>query len=197
MSIKTKKKRHARYKGVRLEKDAKGYKFETEGSDEPVLIVRLNEEAYDNVEAGKHKVLYCSFEEGMSSLVRLLIKMGLEIISTSKKVDVYDPIFDKAREAARNPKKSTVWKIAQTTLPSESCWESGVDDKGHYVRETQYKYGVYGCRGQDNILFFFKYWVFIFMISLTEGINFKTEIDRINNDNPSVMPLTFDTVKLA
>jgi len=35
------------------------------------------------------------------------------------------------------------------------------------------------------------------MISLTEGINFKTEIDRINNDNPSVMPLTFDTVKLA
>jgi len=105
MSIKSKRKRHARLNGVRFEKDYKGIKFEAEGSDEADIIVRVNQDAYNDLKANKIKTLYWSFEEGMSSLVRLLIKMGLEIIATSKKLDVYDPVFDKARMAARNPKK--------------------------------------------------------------------------------------------
>ena len=195
MSIKSKRKRHARLIGVRFEKNYKGMKFEAEGSDEADIIVRVNQDAYNDLKANKIKTLYWSFEEGMPSLVRLLIKMGLEIIATSKKLDVYDPVFDKARMAARNPKKSLVWKVAETLLPLRSCWESGVDDKGPYVRRTEYEYGVY--RSPDHVIFFFQYWILVFIIPLTEGGSFEDGIDLINKDNLSVTPLNIRTVKLA
>jgi hypothetical protein len=198
MSIKSKKKRHARYKGVRFAKDDQGIEFEAEGSDKASIVVHVNEEEYNDLEARRINSFYVSLGKGMPSLVRLLIKMGLEFVATSKrskKLDVYDPAFDEARRATRNPKRSSVWKIAQTFLPLGACWESGTDDKGPYVRKTEYIYGVY--RTRDQVVFCFQYWVLIFIVPLTTGGDFEAEIDRLNRKNASVAPLDVISVKLT
>jgi hypothetical protein len=196
MSIKSKRKRHARCKGIRFTKDAQGIEFEAEGSDAASIVVHVNQNEYDGLKTERINTFYVSFgDEGMRSMVRLLIKMGLEVIAASKNLNVYDPVFNEARRAARNPKKSSVWKIAQTFLPLGSNWESGVDKKGPYVRRTEYKYGVYRARG--HVLFYFQYWVLIFIIPLTKESNFEPAIDRLNEDNPSVPTLEISKIKLA
>lgn len=144
MSVKSKKKRHAHSRRVNFGKNYEGANFEAEGSDQADIIVHVNENVYNGLSSNKIDKFFIPME-GMACLTRLLIKVALEIVAISDKakgVDVYDAFFDSARHAARNPEKSTTWKIAFTVLPMGSEWEFGKDIKGEYARRTEYYYSL-------------------------------------------------------
>ncbi len=124
--------------------------------------------------------------------------MALELMAASKKskgINVYDTSFDNARNAARNPKKTTSWKIATTVLPMGSEWEFGTDDKGPYARRTEFRYSL--CRRANHLLFIFQYWLFLFIIPLADKGDFESEIKLLNKSNPKMEPLTIKIVKLT
>jgi hypothetical protein len=200
MSVKSKKKRHARSQRINFGKNCEGTAFQAEGSDETDIIVRVSKEIYDDLKSNKIDTFYIPIE-GMASLTRLLLKMALEVMVTSKKskgVEVYDTFFDSARHAARCPTKLTSWKIASTVLPMGSEWTFGKDNKGTYARQTQYQYSL--GRLANHSVFNFQYWILVFIIPLTDSAragDFEFGVDLLNKSNPLMQPLTISTVNLA
>lgn len=183
MCVKSKKKRATHFKGFR---------FEIHGTGDTPSVEFHPDKAKAAKKYGTGTLIFPN--ERMSSLTRLLLKMGLELIAIDNKINVYDPIFDKARNAARTPKKSSMWKIAETPLPTEYVWESGEDNKGAYAKRTIYAYGLYNHQGM--IVFHFQYWRYCFIIPLTDG-NLEDAIDILNKENSAVPPFRISYIKLV
>lgn len=172
----------------------KGFRFEIVGSDEGMPLVEMHPEKIKATFKNEWGTLIVPIDS-MDSLVRLLLKMGLEFVASSKKLNLYSPIFDDARKAARCPKKGSVWKIAETSMSPKDVWESGKDKQGYYEKRKIYQYSLGVCE-PDQICFYFQYWVHCFFIPLTVG-DFESTVKTLNQSNPDIQPFQIKSITLA
>lgn len=161
-----------------------GFEFKMEGSQEFSPKIYLNHEKFERIK-NQNEFITIFPEESMGSLVRLILKMGLEFLALSGKRDIYAKRFDYARKSVRIPQKNQKWKMAQTHLNSNEVSEHGVDYKGPYEKRTIYNYDLNGLKKRDLIVFNFQYWIYWFSVPLNEG-DFENYIKLINESNPDM-----------
>jgi hypothetical protein len=185
LCVETKKKRYSRFKGFR---------FEICGAEGYAPRVYFDQDKAKAVLNQGGGILIFPVE-GMGALARLLIKMGLEFIALSGKLDILNSAYDKARIAARFPKPGMCWKMAETSVKPDDVSEYGEDEQGPYQKRTLYSYHLGGY--EDGLIAFaFQYWVHYFVVPLTDG-NFKGFIDAINKINPEAKDFRIQDVVLT
>jgi hypothetical protein len=112
-----------------------GFRFEVFGQDSGESFVVFPPKKLQYVlEHGEGQMLIPI--TGLGAIARLMLKMGLECIALDQQCDIFDPIFDDARVAARAPKPNMTWPLAYGRLRLEdTVVEVQEDDEGLTIEE--------------------------------------------------------------
>lgn len=100
--------------------------------------------------------------------VRLLLKMGLELLLCKTDVNPYDSIFDNARNYARYASPGTSWEMGYALYPrrEDLSISQRVDEYGHLITHQLYQYE-FGRMFSGDFGFYFAYRQHIFACNLT------------------------------
>jgi len=132
----------------------------------------------------------------LGAITRLLLKMGLEFLTTSAGADVYSSRFDGARKAARAPDPGMRWPLAYGSLRVEDgVVEVGQDEEGPYEEELVYNYRIALSPQFDLYVFYFCYGLFTFLVPLNQG-DFQAAVRQLNGENPQDYHLSLVHVDL-
>ncbi len=184
MSIKTKKGKYSHHKGFR---------GAVKGGENGTAFILPENKIRQLIKSGKGWMIF--LDTGKEALVRLLIKIGLELIATSKKADIYSKIFDNARNAVRCPKIGSKWTFASTYLQPHDITKIEKNKKGTWIVETSLEYNL--IRSKDKLIaLLFQYGLHLFLVPLIEG-DFKYLVNSLNNSNPTTRNFEIEEVDLA
>ena len=100
--------------------------------------------------------------------VRLLLKMGLELLLYIADVNPYEPVFDKARNYARYASPGTSWEMGYALYPKREdlIISQRVDEYGPLITHQLYQYE-FGRMFSGDFGFCFVYRQHIFACNLT------------------------------
>ncbi len=134
LSVKSKRGRFTTYKGIG---------FEICGGQHWSPIAYLDDRIFTSVLEHGHGHLILP-DLHVSLIVRLLLKMGLEFLALDSTLDVYDPMFNAARIAARRPIKGSTWQLIRDVDLNNWTPRYLEDDEGPYAQRTLYEYKILG-----------------------------------------------------
>lgn len=185
-SIPSKKGRYAEYEGFR---------FVLKGGEDRVPKVWFHPDKMKaTISAGRGHLLLNRL--GMGSLTRLLLKIGLELVAVSGKADPYMKEFDPARRAARFPKRTDTWDLAETAISPEDVRETGEDEQCPFERKLVYSFDLGYAESRGLIVLAFQYFWFLYCIPLTEG-DFPSFIQKVHQSNPGMKEFDVNSVNLV
>ena len=101
-------------------------------------------------------------------LARFLLKMGLELLSTSEDVDALGPEFNGARDCARYGKGVENWNVGYGLYPDRKdvVISTREDEFGLVETRQIYEYSIGAMPGGD-IVFFFAFFTHCFQCNLS------------------------------
>ena len=125
-------------------------------------------------------------------LTRLMLKMGLEYLTTSGFADPLSPRFDAARTFARRPEPGSSYSIAVGCLPLDEISLITVDDIGPVEELKQYSYRLHGDPAFGYV-FHFCYYFLHLCVPLTPELDFLEYVADFNGLNPGLPPCVVQT----
>jgi hypothetical protein len=107
--------------------------------------------------------------EDRLSILRLMLKMGLELLLTlAPELDPYSPQFDAARRFARFAKPGSSWDLGYALWPDRSSLHLSerTDEVGPLITHQLYEYSL-GRLASQHIAFYFAYRTHLFSCNLS------------------------------
>lgn len=101
-------------------------------------------------------------------ILRMLLKIGLELLITVSNTDPYSTIFNQARNYARNPKSNQSWELGTALYPHRDDLNLLVtlDEQGELFQQLLYQYEI-GQMQSGDVVFCFIYRTHIFACNLS------------------------------
>ena len=151
----------------------KGVQFEIFGRNPDLSLMVFPFEKLTHILRTGGGQLRIPAESGLSSICRLLLKMGIECLALSYDYDVFDAQFVRAREAARSPRKGMSWPIAYGRLKiSDSSNGVSTNLEGLFQEELVYKIELALEDEPLMVGFHFVYSWSQFLVPLNDAIDF-------------------------
>ena len=117
-------------------------------------------------------------------LVRLLLKIGLELLLTTDDYNPYDSQFDNARKFARSPIVGAEWQLAYGIYPKPDdliiSWRE--DEISPLVTHQLYQYEM-GVMKNGDLIFSFMYATHLYSCNLMQPsiVEYKNEFNALND----------------
>lgn len=175
--VKTKKRKYPNFENSVL-------KFQNTKKNE--LLVRVKDtQVFNRLKTQNHMALIVKKHEKL--LIRFLLKIGLEFLIDSKKINVYDKILDNTRIAARNPKSNSTWEIGEIQLDFQNTVKENI----------LYQWSLYFSKNLKEIIFVFQYFNQLFAIPLLSNKFGFFAKDAFVQDNKQQKEFIIKEIKLA
>lgn len=117
-------------------------------------------------------------------IVRLLLKMGLELLLLDDQLDPYNSQFNSARKFARSPVIGSSWQMAYGIYPNQEdlVISQREDEISPLVTHQLYQYQI-GIMQSGDVIFSFMYAVHIFVCNLMRPsiVEYTDGFNRLNS----------------